>query len=125
MLVCHTLRRAVKAVLFTCHTVWQVKYLKLIFKRSLISRIVFYVCFIFSWFLECIEAPQNAPILIELASNNIYSYFQDQRKMTIKIFLGNLSSDTTSDKIRPLFEKYGQVVECDVLKNFGFVVCFS
>ncbi|KAK3716930.1 hypothetical protein RRG08_026720 [Elysia crispata] len=41
--------------------------------------------------------------------------------MTIKIFLGNLSSDTTSDKIRPLFEKYGQVVECDVLKNFGFV----
>uniref|UniRef100_A0A0B7A7V0 RRM domain-containing protein n=2 Tax=Arion vulgaris TaxID=1028688 RepID=A0A0B7A7V0_9EUPU len=41
--------------------------------------------------------------------------------MTIKIFLGNLSSDTTSDKIRPLFEKYGEVVECDVLKNFGFV----
>ncbi|XP_005090809.1 RNA-binding protein lark isoform X2 [Aplysia californica] len=41
--------------------------------------------------------------------------------MTIKIFLGNLSSDTTSDKIRPLFEKYGQVAECDVLKNFGFV----
>ncbi|XP_055879259.1 RNA-binding protein lark-like isoform X2 [Biomphalaria glabrata] len=41
--------------------------------------------------------------------------------MTIKIFLGNLSSETTSDKIRPLFEKYGQVVECDVLKNFGFV----
>jgi len=41
--------------------------------------------------------------------------------MTIKIFLGNLSSDTTSDKLRPLFEKYGEVAECDVLKNFGFV----
>ncbi|CAG5118903.1 unnamed protein product [Candidula unifasciata] len=41
--------------------------------------------------------------------------------MTIKIFLGNLSSDTTAEKIRPLFEKYGEVVECDVLKNFGFV----
>jgi len=41
--------------------------------------------------------------------------------MTIKIFLGNLSSDTSPDKLRPLFEKYGQVVECDVLKNFGFV----
>jgi len=40
---------------------------------------------------------------------------------TIKIFLGNLNSDTSSDKIRPLFEKYGEVVECDVLKNFGFV----
>jgi len=41
--------------------------------------------------------------------------------MTIKIFLGNLNSDTTSDQLRPLFEKYGEVVECDVLKNFGFV----
>jgi len=41
--------------------------------------------------------------------------------MTIKIFLGNLSSDTTSDQLRPLFEKYGEVAECDVLKNFGFV----
>jgi len=41
--------------------------------------------------------------------------------MTIKIFLGNLSSDTSSDAIRPLFEKYGEVAECDVLKNFGFV----
>uniref|UniRef100_A0A0B7A558 RRM domain-containing protein n=2 Tax=Arion vulgaris TaxID=1028688 RepID=A0A0B7A558_9EUPU len=41
--------------------------------------------------------------------------------MTIKIFLGNLSSDTTAEKVRPLFEKYGEVAECDVLKNFGFV----
>ncbi|CAG5134815.1 unnamed protein product [Candidula unifasciata] len=41
--------------------------------------------------------------------------------MTVKIFLGNLNSKTTAEQIRPLFEKYGQVVECDVLKNFGFV----
>ena len=40
---------------------------------------------------------------------------------TIKIFLGNLSSETTSDIIQPLFEEYGKVTECDVLKNFGFV----
>lgn len=44
---------------------------------------------------------------------------------TIKIFLGNLSSDTTAEKVRPLFEKYGEVVECDVLKNFGFVVSMT
>lgn len=43
--------------------------------------------------------------------------------MTVKIFLGNLSSKTTAEQLRPLFEKYGEVVECDVLKNFGFVVC--
>ncbi|BFZ07064.1 hypothetical protein BsWGS_10103 [Bradybaena similaris] len=41
--------------------------------------------------------------------------------MTVKIFLGNLNSKTTAEQLRPLFEKYGEVVECDVLKNFGFV----
>ena len=43
--------------------------------------------------------------------------------MTIKVFIGNLSDDTEADDLRPLFEKYGTVAECDVLKNFGFVVC--
>ena len=42
--------------------------------------------------------------------------------MTIKIFIGNLSGDTEADDVRVLFEKYGTVVECDVLKNYGFVV---
>lgn len=41
--------------------------------------------------------------------------------MSTKIFIGNLSDDTESDDIRVLFEKYGTVEECDVLKNYGFV----
>lgn len=41
---------------------------------------------------------------------------------TFKIFVGNLSDKTMSADIKPLFEKYGKVVECDVVKNFGFVV---
>lgn len=41
---------------------------------------------------------------------------------TFKIFVGNLVDKTTSADIRPLFEKYGKVVECDVVKNYGFVV---
>lgn len=41
---------------------------------------------------------------------------------TFKIFVGNLSDKTVSADIKPLFEKYGKVVECDVVKNFGFVV---
>ncbi|KAK7503495.1 hypothetical protein BaRGS_00005416 [Batillaria attramentaria] len=41
--------------------------------------------------------------------------------MTIKIFIGNLNSDTKPEDIRVLFEKYGSVTECDVLKNYGFV----
>lgn len=43
---------------------------------------------------------------------------------TFKIFVGNLGDKTTSADIKPLFEKYGKVVECDVVKNYGFVVSF-
>ena len=56
-----------------------------------------------------------------------YAYlvlFSDTQRaiMPVKIFIGNLSSDTTADDLRPLFEAYGDVAECDVLRNFGFVV---
>lgn len=40
---------------------------------------------------------------------------------TFKIFIGNLTEKTAVAELRPLFEKYGKVVECDVVKNFGFV----
>jgi len=39
----------------------------------------------------------------------------------VKIFIGNLSADTAPEQVRVLFEKYGAVEECDVLKNYGFV----
>lgn len=44
---------------------------------------------------------------------------------TFKIFVGNLADKTTADELRPHFEKYGKVVECDVVKNYGFVVSTS
>ncbi|XP_022916772.1 RNA-binding protein lark-like [Onthophagus taurus] len=40
---------------------------------------------------------------------------------TFKIFIGNLDERTPVSLIRPLFERYGKVVECDVVKNYGFV----
>lgn len=40
---------------------------------------------------------------------------------TFKLFIGNLADKTTAAELRPLFEKYGKVVECDVVKNYGFV----
>lgn len=40
---------------------------------------------------------------------------------TFKIFVGNLTEKTAITDIKPLFEKYGKVVECDVVKNYGFV----
>ncbi|XP_057711164.1 RNA-binding protein 4.1-like [Corythoichthys intestinalis] len=39
----------------------------------------------------------------------------------VKIFIGNVASDTSPAELRGLFEKYGEVTECDVVKNFGFV----
>lgn len=49
---------------------------------------------------------------------------------TFKLFVGNLADSTTAAGLRPHFEKYGKVVECDVVKNYGFVVsviplCFN
>jgi hypothetical protein len=38
-----------------------------------------------------------------------------------KLFIGNLEEKTQPSEIRPLFEKYGKIVECDVIKNYGFV----
>lgn len=39
----------------------------------------------------------------------------------VKIFVGGLSPMVTAEELRNLFEQYGQVNECDVLKNFAFV----
>lgn len=51
-------------------------------------------------------------------------FFQKRDKMPTKIFVGNLAAETQSDDIRALFEKYGSVVECDVLNRYGFVVSY-
>lgn len=40
---------------------------------------------------------------------------------TTKIFVGNLTEKTRSAEVRTLFEKYGTVLECDVIRNYGFV----
>ncbi|KAJ8266174.1 hypothetical protein GJAV_G00126800, partial [Gymnothorax javanicus] len=39
----------------------------------------------------------------------------------VKIFVGNVNSSTTEAELRQLFEKYGAVSDCDILKNYGFV----
>ncbi|KAL1233446.1 RNA-binding protein rnp-1 [Trichinella zimbabwensis] len=39
----------------------------------------------------------------------------------VKFFVGNLASNVNSQVLRELFEKFGTVDECDVIRNFGFV----
>lgn len=49
--------------------------------------------------------------------------------MATKLFVGNLSFDTTEDELRELFAKSGQVVSCEIVldkfsgrsRGFGFV----
>lgn len=38
---------------------------------------------------------------------------------TVKVFVGNVSAACTSSELRVLFQQYGPVVECDVVKGIG------
>nr|XP_033812947.1 RNA-binding protein 4B-like isoform X2 [Geotrypetes seraphini] len=39
----------------------------------------------------------------------------------VKLFVGNLPCEATEDELRTLFEQYGKVAECDIVRNYGFV----
>ncbi|VDO92789.1 unnamed protein product [Soboliphyme baturini] len=39
----------------------------------------------------------------------------------VKLFVGNLGPKVGADELRALFEQYGPVSECDVIRNYGFV----
>ena len=41
---------------------------------------------------------------------------------TVKLFIGNVSHEATSEELQRLFEQYGNVVECEKKRNFAFVV---
>lgn len=43
------------------------------------------------------------------------------RKISTKIYVGNLPDTCRRVDLQKLFEKYGEVVECDIVKNYGFV----
>lgn len=38
-----------------------------------------------------------------------------------KLFIGNLEEGTKVSDLKALFEKYGKLLECDIVKNYGFV----
>lgn len=40
---------------------------------------------------------------------------------TTKLYLGNLPEDASKEDLLPMFEKYGKVVEFDILKDYGFI----
>jgi len=42
--------------------------------------------------------------------------------MPTKLYIGNVSSSVNSTELKELFEKYGKVLECDIIKDYAFIV---
>lgn len=42
--------------------------------------------------------------------------------MPTKLYIGNVPGSVTSTELKELFEKYGKVLECDIIKDYAFVV---
>merc|ERR1711976_831879 len=43
------------------------------------------------------------------------------RKPSQKLFIGNISEGTTNQELKGVFEQFAEVLEADVIKNYGFV----
>ncbi|XP_041352431.1 RNA-binding protein lark-like isoform X2 [Gigantopelta aegis] len=43
------------------------------------------------------------------------------RKVSTKVFIGNMPDTCRKTDLEEMFSKYGEIVECDIVKNFGFV----
>lgn len=56
------------------------------------------------------------PLKIEAATSR-----KGPNTPTTKVFVGNLSDNTRAPEVRELFVPYGTVVECDIVRNYGFV----
>lgn len=42
--------------------------------------------------------------------------------VTTKLYIGNIPETCRKMDLQKLFEEHGKVVECDIVKNYGFVV---
>lgn len=68
------------------------------------------------------------PLFVLLISSNpdqihscSFSGSTMDKSHTVKLFVGNLALDTTQEELSAIFEPYGQVVSCSVLRQFAFV----
>ncbi|CAF2370863.1 unnamed protein product [Rotaria sp. Silwood2] len=41
--------------------------------------------------------------------------------MPTKLYIGNIAPSVSSTELKELFEKYGKVLECDIIKDYAFV----
>lgn len=50
-------------------------------------------------------------------------HIMEPPKLPTKLFVGNISRDTTEPDLRALFGQYGHIAECVIMSDYGFVVC--
>nr|XP_029530576.1 RNA-binding protein 4.1-like isoform X4 [Oncorhynchus nerka] len=67
---------------------------------------------------DCVVASRRGAIS---SRRPVASHSESRSIIMVKIFIGNLSPDTTAEELRSLFSQYGKISECDIVKNFGFV----
>lgn len=65
--------------------------------------------------LPLISRQQSNPMLL------LFLLSAMDKSHTVKLFVGNLALDTTQEELSAIFEPYGQVVSCSVLRQFAFV----
>lgn len=59
---------------------------------------------------------------VSIIEKSSFTHFSTMDKgHTVKLFVGNLALDTTQEELSAIFESYGQVVSCSVLRQFAFV----
>ena len=47
---------------------------------------------------------------------------KEEDEKEVKLYVGNLPDHCRRAALQELFEKYGKVSQCDIVKNFAFVV---
>lgn len=47
---------------------------------------------------------------------------KDINDTTVKLYIGGIDPDWSSDKIKEILAKHGDVIRVDVVKNFAFAV---
>ena len=45
-----------------------------------------------------------------------------EEEKEVKLYVGNLPDQCRRTSLKELFDKYGKVSQCDIVKNFAFVV---
>lgn len=97
------------------------------------TRIIFLSILFFKFRVGKRSLKINFPILyfLSLISYKYCDYYFCQSMLiyqsllqttcVAKIFVGNLTEKTRANDVKQLFEKFGNVLECDVIRNYGFV----